>query len=104
MSNDIHQFAGHFTHFLLKNIAIFKMLYLKINNLFLPGYQKGVLPKYLRERKEQTEKELEVTKADEDHIMCPPGHVTLPDNERKETLRMLRNSKCVIIILSYCII
>ncbi|XP_047521893.1 enkurin domain-containing protein 1-like isoform X1 [Pieris napi] len=60
---------------------------------YLPsGYQKGVLPKYLRERKEQTAKELEDTKADEDHIMCPPGHVTLPDNERKETLRMLRNS------------
>ncbi|CAG9565074.1 unnamed protein product [Danaus chrysippus] len=27
----------------------------------------------------------------EEHAVCPPGHVTLPDNERKETLRMLRN-------------
>lgn len=56
------------------------------------GYQKGVLPKYLRERKEQTQKDSEVV-SDSDNIQCPPGHVTLPDNERKETLRMLRNSK-----------
>ncbi|XP_050347598.1 enkurin domain-containing protein 1-like [Nymphalis io] len=56
-----------------------------------PGYQKGVLPKYLRDRKDST-KEVEDTKADDDNTMCPPGHVTLPDNERKETLRMLRNS------------
>lgn len=59
---------------------------------YLPsGYQKGVLPKYLRERKEQTQKDSEVV-SDSDNIQCPPGHVTLPDNERKETLRMLRNS------------
>ncbi|CAH0720582.1 unnamed protein product, partial [Brenthis ino] len=59
---------------------------------YLPsGYQKGVLPKYLRDRKESA-KEVEDTKPDEDHTACPQGHVTLPDNERKETLRMLRNS------------
>ncbi|XP_023935594.1 uncharacterized protein LOC112044088 [Bicyclus anynana] len=58
-----------------------------------PGYQKGVLPKYLRERKENMkEKEVEDAKTNEDHVVCPPGHVTLPDVERKETLRMLRNS------------
>ncbi|XP_026501028.1 enkurin domain-containing protein 1-like [Vanessa tameamea] len=57
-----------------------------------PGYQKGVLPKYLRDRKDST-KEVEDTKGDDDNTICPPpGHVTLPDNERKETLRMLRNS------------
>ncbi|XP_026741793.1 uncharacterized protein LOC113503865 isoform X2 [Trichoplusia ni] len=60
---------------------------------YLPsGYQKGVLPKYLRERKEQGSKDTEGARADEDHSVCPPGHVTLPDTERKETLRMLRNS------------
>ncbi|CAK1550316.1 unnamed protein product [Leptosia nina] len=60
---------------------------------YLPsGYQKGVLPKYLRERKEQTAKEQETVTVEDDHVICPPGHVTLPDNERKETLRMLRNS------------
>ncbi|CAK1586600.1 unnamed protein product [Parnassius mnemosyne] len=59
---------------------------------YLPtGYQKGVLPKYLRERKEQDSKEMEDAKAD-DPTSCPPGHVPLPDTERKETLRMLRNS------------
>lgn len=61
--------------------------------IIFSGYQKGVLPKYLRERKEQTAKEVEGTRPDEKHVMCPPGHVTLPDIERKETLRMLRNSR-----------
>ncbi|KAL4714376.1 hypothetical protein ACJJTC_009728 [Scirpophaga incertulas] len=60
---------------------------------YLPtGYQKGVVPKYLRDRKEHAVKESESTKPDEDDSMCPPGHVALPDMERKETLRMLRNS------------
>ncbi|KAG6438661.1 enkurin domain-containing protein 1-like [Manduca sexta] len=60
---------------------------------YLPsGYQKGVLPKYLRERKEQIQKEAEGATVDDEHTSCPPGHVTLPDTERKETLRMLRNS------------
>ncbi|XP_028178345.1 enkurin domain-containing protein 1-like [Ostrinia furnacalis] len=60
---------------------------------YLPsGYQKGVLPKYLRDRKDQIPKEAEGAKADDDQAVCPPGHVTLPDTERKETLRMLRNS------------
>ncbi|XP_032519039.2 enkurin domain-containing protein 1-like isoform X1 [Danaus plexippus] len=59
---------------------------------YLPSsYQKGVLPKYLRERKE-VGKELDEAGIEEEHAVCPPGHVTLPDNERKETLRMLRNS------------
>ncbi|XP_059057752.1 uncharacterized protein LOC131851287 [Achroia grisella] len=60
---------------------------------YLPsGYQKGVVPKYIRERKDQITKELEASKVEDDHTLCPPGHVTLPDTERKETLRMLRNS------------
>ncbi|KAJ8705119.1 hypothetical protein PYW08_012439 [Mythimna loreyi] len=60
---------------------------------YLPsGYQKGVVPKYLRERKEQGPKKAEGVRADDDQSMCPSGHVTLPDTERKETLRMLRNS------------
>lgn len=54
------------------------------------GYQKGVVPKYLRERKEGSH--AEAARADLEHSVCPPGHVTLPDTERKETLRMLRNS------------
>ncbi|XP_044758565.1 uncharacterized protein LOC123316518 isoform X2 [Coccinella septempunctata] len=50
-----------------------------------PNYQKGVVPKYLKERKE-LEKTVE---AEPD---CPPGHILLPEEERKETLRVLRQS------------
>ncbi|KAI8439075.1 hypothetical protein MSG28_012940 [Choristoneura fumiferana] len=57
---------------------------------YLPsGYQKGVVPKYLRERRDSVP---DAAAARPDDAACPPGHVTLPDNERKETLRMLRNS------------
>ncbi|KAM3957519.1 uncharacterized protein ACR2FA_008486 [Aphomia sociella] len=60
---------------------------------YLPsGYQRGVVPKYIRERKDQNTKEAELLKVEGDQTICPPGHVTLPDTERKETLRMLRNS------------
>lgn len=57
-----------------------------------PTYQKGVIPKYLRERKEELHKLTRPTEGDE---KCPDGHVILPENERKETLRMLRQSKCI---------
>lgn len=63
-------------------------------------YQKGVLPKYLRDRKDFGPKEAEGAMADNDQAVCPPGHVTLPDTERKETLRMLRNSMFSIVIIS----
>lgn len=62
-------------------------------------YQKGVLPKYLRDRKDTGPKEAEGTMADNEQAVCPPGHVTLPDTERKETLRMLRNSMFFLIFL-----
>ncbi|KAG7312545.1 hypothetical protein JYU34_002074 [Plutella xylostella] len=60
---------------------------------YLPsGYQKGVVPKYLRERRE-SEAGAGARGAGPGDAECPPGHVALPDTERKETLRMLRNSK-----------
>lgn len=66
---------------------------------YLPsGYQKGVLPKYLRERKEPARGGSAIgagvggEPGGPTDDLCPPGHVALPDNERKETLRMLRNS------------
>lgn len=49
-----------------------------------PTYQKGVLPKYLQDRKAEN--------ATEEDDLCPPGHVLLPESERKETLRVLRQS------------
>lgn len=63
-------------------------------------YQKGVLPKYLRDRKDTAPKDAEGALADNEQAVCPPGHVTLPDTERKETLRMLRNSMYIDMILS----
>lgn len=70
----------------------------KLTSNAISGYQKGVVPKYLRDRKEQGAKEVEGARADEENAACPPGHVTLPDNERKETLKMLRNSKYTTIL------
>ncbi|CAH1117457.1 unnamed protein product [Phaedon cochleariae] len=49
-----------------------------------PTYQRGVVPQYLKNRKDEKEEEV-----DED---CPPGHILLPEEERKETLRVLRQS------------
>ncbi|KAG5895226.1 hypothetical protein JTB14_003443 [Gonioctena quinquepunctata] len=49
-----------------------------------PTYQRGVVPKYIRDKK--TDKEIEEEEG------CPPGHVLLPEEERKETLRVLRQS------------
>lgn len=52
-----------------------------------PKYQKGVVPKYLREQKGDKEKVLKVDPE------CPEGHILLPEDERKETLRVLRQSE-----------
>ncbi|EZA48144.1 hypothetical protein DMN91_005529 [Ooceraea biroi] len=58
-----------------------------------PNYRKGVVPKYLRERKEAQEKEKEQkAKVEASHADCPEGHVSLPDHERKETLRLLKKN------------
>ncbi|KYN00379.1 PREDICTED: uncharacterized protein LOC108775951 [Cyphomyrmex costatus] len=56
-----------------------------------PNYRKGVVPKYLRDRKEAQEKE-QKAKAEALHSDCPEGHVPLPDHERKETLRLLKKN------------
>lgn len=61
------------------------------NNAPPTNYRKGVVPKYIRERKEAHEKE-QKAKAEASDPDCPEGHVPLPDNERKETLRMLKKN------------
>ncbi|XP_060523233.1 enkurin domain-containing protein 1 isoform X2 [Cylas formicarius] len=48
------------------------------------SYKRGELPKYLKDKKQETEEEPEPE--------CPPGHILLPEEERKETLRVLRQS------------
>nr|CAH7726892.1 unnamed protein product [Callosobruchus chinensis] len=50
-----------------------------------PTYQRGVVPKYLRDRKQEEQ-------TDNTEEPCPEGHVLLPEEERKETLRVLRQS------------
>lgn len=52
---------------------------------FPANYKKGDVPKYLKDEKQKT-----IEEVDKD---CPPGHVLLPDEERKETLRVLRQSE-----------
>lgn len=59
-----------------------------------PTYQRGVLPKYLRElkkehTKEKEEKEKEAEEADPD---CPPGHTSMPDEVRLEHLKILKQN------------
>ncbi|XP_069699951.1 uncharacterized protein [Periplaneta americana] len=57
-----------------------------------PSYQRGVIPRYLRERQEEWQKEAEQRVLDTPDSSCPSGHVPLPDSERRETLKMLRKS------------
>nr|CAD7194969.1 unnamed protein product [Timema douglasi] len=56
------------------------------------SYQRGVVPKYLRDRQEQWQKALEAKLANIPDPLCPEGHVPLLDQERKATLNLLRNS------------
>ncbi|KAJ8681039.1 hypothetical protein QAD02_016826 [Eretmocerus hayati] len=56
-----------------------------------PSHRIGVVPKYIKERKQVLEKE-QSAKASAKLSDCPTGHVPLPDNERRETLGMLRKN------------
>ncbi|KAL6424966.1 hypothetical protein ACFW04_009361 [Cataglyphis niger] len=72
--------------------SIATKLALQLNNgVPLSNYRKGVIPKYLRDRKEAQEKEQKI-KAEAQHPDCPEGHVPIPDHERKETLRLLKKN------------
>ncbi|XP_017773133.1 PREDICTED: uncharacterized protein LOC108560192 [Nicrophorus vespilloides] len=51
-----------------------------------PTYKKGVVPKYIKQKKEGSSND------DVGDVDCPAGHVLLPEDERKETLRVLRES------------
>ncbi|XP_029666076.1 uncharacterized protein LOC115237274 [Formica exsecta] len=72
--------------------SIATKLAIQLNNGVPPlNYRKGVIPKYLRDRKEAQEKEQKI-KAEALHPDCPEGHVPIPDHERKETLRLLKKN------------
>ncbi|XP_063243425.1 uncharacterized protein LOC134542811 [Bacillus rossius redtenbacheri] len=53
------------------------------------SYRKGVVPRYLRERQQQWQKAIEEELANTPDPSCPPGHVLLPEEERKQTLAMI---------------
>nr|XP_018912712.1 PREDICTED: enkurin domain-containing protein 1-like [Bemisia tabaci]XP_018912713.1 PREDICTED: enkurin domain-containing protein 1-like [Bemisia tabaci]XP_018914673.1 PREDICTED: enkurin domain-containing protein 1-like [Bemisia tabaci]XP_018914674.1 PREDICTED: enkurin domain-containing protein 1-like [Bemisia tabaci]XP_018914675.1 PREDICTED: enkurin domain-containing protein 1-like [Bemisia tabaci]XP_018914676.1 PREDICTED: enkurin domain-containing protein 1-like [Bemisia tabaci] len=60
------------------------------------SYQRGTIPKYIQEKKLQKEQEeMEKKKMAQmlgtDDPDCPPGHVRLPDDKRKETLQLIKN-------------
>ncbi|XP_078045315.1 uncharacterized protein LOC144474391 isoform X2 [Augochlora pura] len=55
------------------------------------NYKKGVVPKYIRERKEAQKRE-EKAKIEAIDSDCPHGHVPLLESERKETLHILKKS------------
>ncbi|KAL7287108.1 hypothetical protein TKK_0018726 [Trichogramma kaykai] len=55
------------------------------------SHRMGVVPKYIKERKEELVKE-KLAKAAAKQSDCPVGHVPIPDNERKETLAMLKKN------------
>jgi hypothetical protein len=54
-----------------------------------PTYKKGVIPKYLKERREAMQKEAKC-KPNFTVLACPSGHVTQNDSCRDETLKMLK--------------
>ncbi|XP_067011337.1 micronuclear linker histone polyprotein isoform X2 [Anabrus simplex] len=57
-----------------------------------PTYQKGVVPKYLRDRQEEWRQAAEKRTRDVADPSCPPGHIPLPETDRKDTLKMLKKS------------
>lgn len=53
----------------------------------------GAVPTYLRERKDKwAVEEAERKKASEEAALCPPGHRLLAEEERLETLELLKKS------------
>lgn len=53
---------------------------------------KKIFLRYILERKEEQQLKIEQAKLEAANSDCPAGHIPLPDNERKETLRLLKKS------------
>ncbi|VDI03321.1 Hypothetical predicted protein [Mytilus galloprovincialis] len=64
----------------------------------LKRYKKGVVPHYLVNRKDQWKKDEEDRIANTPDPAMPPGHKVLPENERLQTLNLLKESKYYILI------
>ncbi|KAL5019310.1 hypothetical protein ScPMuIL_005032 [Solemya velum] len=59
----------------------------------LMSYQRGVVPKYLRQRQEGWKKAEEERIANTPDPSLPPGHRVLPEPERKQTLSLLLSNQ-----------
>ncbi|KAG8042593.1 hypothetical protein G9C98_005227 [Cotesia typhae] len=76
-----------------EKITVAARLAAQLNNgIVPPNYRKGVVPKYILERKEEQQLKIEQAKLEAANSDCPAGHIPLPDNERKETLRLLKKN------------
>ncbi|XP_028313126.1 enkurin domain-containing protein 1 [Gouania willdenowi] len=58
----------------------------------VPSAVKGQVPKYIEERKEQWRKEAEERKRNTPDPTVPPGHTLMPESEREETLKSLKET------------
>ncbi|XP_011506067.1 PREDICTED: uncharacterized protein LOC105368697 [Ceratosolen solmsi marchali] len=75
-----------------ERISLASKLVSQLNNGTVPpNYRVGVVPKYIKERKEALQK-IEEAKAASKNVDCPSGHVPVPDNERKQTLSILKKN------------
>lgn len=69
------------------------MDYKKKQNKELRNYKKGQVPKYLKERQIQWEREERERLANLPDPTIPAGHRVLPENERVETLSLLKKNE-----------
>ncbi|XP_028271135.1 enkurin domain-containing protein 1 [Parambassis ranga] len=58
----------------------------------VPSAVKGEVPQYLKERKEQWRKEAEERRRNAPDPTAPPGHALMPENERQDTLKSLKET------------
>ncbi|XP_006790012.1 enkurin domain-containing protein 1 isoform X2 [Neolamprologus brichardi] len=58
----------------------------------VPSAVKGQVPQYLQERKEQWRKEKEERRRNTPDPTVPTGHTLMPENERQETLKSLKDT------------
>ncbi|XP_062237571.1 enkurin domain-containing protein 1 [Platichthys flesus] len=63
----------------------------------VPSAVKGQVPQYLEERKEQWRKEEKERRRNAPDPSAPAGHTLMPESERQETLKSLKESHCSLV-------
>ncbi|XP_034548538.1 enkurin domain-containing protein 1 [Notolabrus celidotus] len=63
-----------------------------LKNKPIPSAVKGQVPQYIEERKEQWQKEEEERRRNAPDPSAPAGHTLMPENERQETLKSLKET------------